>query len=739
MGKSEKATDEKWITLLIFLILLSCYAYFFPRWADWNQNSRLNLVMATVDQGALYIDDYYDGYTATGDYAEYEGHIYSTKATGSAFLGVPVYWAFQKVVGGGAARWALSLLRANEAIGSTLTAGGSGLLPEKLHAALALSVVTFFTTSIPSALLGAAFLIGYRHLFVRLGFTRHLSAVASLLLFFSGVVQTRWTTDAPALACFPWVLLAWLVPKRPLWKGVLLALALAVWGLGLPYPPLSIPLAWVGLALVVALRPASLRPAPVLAALLASATAIGLLWLYYRDLIPVLATTVYPGARTSTGGDIPWLLWADQLLPGLATASQQPLAAENICEGSSGGSWLLPLAFLFVDHGHLAARLRRSPGARRAAWALAAAWLALSAWMLLPIPGNWLTWVGFHRVPPVRCLFPAGVLLLALALLVLREAPLRWSPWRLALALALAGATWFTAHSVGARQGLTVGWLSLLPLVLPLLALPHLQRHDRVPLRAALAGGALFSAFWAFGTFNPIQSSRPIFTPLDTPTSRALDALQAQDPRGWLVAPGFNGALLNGWGYRSLSHTLVQPQREFLAPFFPELAADEVERLFNRVGSLGFTAAATPHLYGHHVVDLPLRRFLSPEQGARVQQVPRLAHPLPQEGWIERVTYRHGVLAMEGWGRLDTRHGDRLTVVSDLPIQDMGLLPLLRPDVAQALGRPEAIHSGFRLELVLETPTPADPLAIPLCLAATDGDGRTTVLRGGRWHPWECR
>ena len=90
-------------------------------------------------------------------------------------------------------------------------------------------------------------------------------------------------------------------------------------------------------------------------------------------------------------------------------------------------------------------------------------------------------------------------------------------------------------------------------------------------------------------------------------------------------------------------------------------------------------------------------------------------------------------------GRLDTRHGDRLTVVSDLPIQDMGLLPLLRPDVAQALGRPEAIHSGFRLELVLETPTPADPLAIPLCLAATDGDGRTTVLRGGRWHPWECR
>jgi len=145
---------ENWIAINLFLLLLVCYTYFFPRWADWNQNSRLNLVMAIVDQRTLYIDAYYDGYTATGDYAEYEGHIYSTKAPGSAFLGVPVYWAFQKIAGGGVARRALGFLRTNEAIGSTLTVGGSGLLPEKLHSALALSVVTFFTVSIPSALLG---------------------------------------------------------------------------------------------------------------------------------------------------------------------------------------------------------------------------------------------------------------------------------------------------------------------------------------------------------------------------------------------------------------------------------------------------------------------------------------------------------------------------------------------------------------------------------------------------------
>lgn len=147
--------SEKRIAAFIFLVLLACYAYFFPRWADWNQNSRLNLVMAIVDQGTLYIDAYYEGHTATGDYAEFEGHIYSTKAPGTAFLGVPVYWAFQQVARGNLVKWTLGLLQSNETIGATLTPTSSGLLRGKLHAALALYVVTLLTVSIPSALLGA--------------------------------------------------------------------------------------------------------------------------------------------------------------------------------------------------------------------------------------------------------------------------------------------------------------------------------------------------------------------------------------------------------------------------------------------------------------------------------------------------------------------------------------------------------------------------------------------------------
>jgi len=146
LDRSEKRT-----AILIFLILLSCYAYFFPRWASWNQNSRLDLVMAIVDKGTVSIDDYYQN---TGDYAVYEGHHYSTKAPGSALLGVPVYWIFRQVLSSPILTSVLSQLTSNQAVVGTLREGGTGLLPEKLYFALALYVVTFVTVSVPSALLG---------------------------------------------------------------------------------------------------------------------------------------------------------------------------------------------------------------------------------------------------------------------------------------------------------------------------------------------------------------------------------------------------------------------------------------------------------------------------------------------------------------------------------------------------------------------------------------------------------
>src|ERR671932_37891 len=81
--------------LAVLLVVLACYAYFFPRWADWNQNSRFDLIVALVDDHTFAIDAYVAN---TGDYAAYDGHYYSDKAPGMALLGLPVYMALRHAV-----------------------------------------------------------------------------------------------------------------------------------------------------------------------------------------------------------------------------------------------------------------------------------------------------------------------------------------------------------------------------------------------------------------------------------------------------------------------------------------------------------------------------------------------------------------------------------------------------------------------------------------------------------------
>src|SRR6266446_6445397 len=81
--------------LAVFAMALLCYVYFLPRWADWNQSSRFDLVVALVDDHTFQIDKYVAN---TGDYALYDGHHFSDKAPGMALLGLPIYAAFRHLV-----------------------------------------------------------------------------------------------------------------------------------------------------------------------------------------------------------------------------------------------------------------------------------------------------------------------------------------------------------------------------------------------------------------------------------------------------------------------------------------------------------------------------------------------------------------------------------------------------------------------------------------------------------------
>jgi hypothetical protein len=78
----------------VFLLAFLAYAYFMPRWADWNIDSRVDLVHAIVDHQTLQIDRYHWN---TWDKAVFGGHYYSDKAPGTAVLGAFVYGTFKLV------------------------------------------------------------------------------------------------------------------------------------------------------------------------------------------------------------------------------------------------------------------------------------------------------------------------------------------------------------------------------------------------------------------------------------------------------------------------------------------------------------------------------------------------------------------------------------------------------------------------------------------------------------------
>jgi hypothetical protein len=146
-----RPNSERVAQLIVFIALLFCYGYFFPRWADPNQNSRLDMIVAVVDDGTFQIDKYVQN---TVDYAKVGEHYYSDKAPGTAFLGIPIYAGLKFFLNLPIMDSLTAKLGDNKAFQATLREDGSGILKQKVRFALAQVVITFIASALPSALLG---------------------------------------------------------------------------------------------------------------------------------------------------------------------------------------------------------------------------------------------------------------------------------------------------------------------------------------------------------------------------------------------------------------------------------------------------------------------------------------------------------------------------------------------------------------------------------------------------------
>jgi len=143
--------NENLHAIALFVLLLLCYAYIFPRWSDPNQNSRLDMVFAVVEDGTFQIDSYVSN---TVDYAKVGEHYYSDKAPGAAFLGIPLYAGLRVLLDTPLLEGVTNRIARSAAFASTLRTAGSGVSAQKVRFALAQVLLSLIVSALPTAVLG---------------------------------------------------------------------------------------------------------------------------------------------------------------------------------------------------------------------------------------------------------------------------------------------------------------------------------------------------------------------------------------------------------------------------------------------------------------------------------------------------------------------------------------------------------------------------------------------------------
>jgi hypothetical protein len=447
----------------------------------------------------------------------------------------------------------------------------------------------------------ALFVVGFTLVFIRLGGREWHAFFMALTLFFSSYVQYWWDGASNFfLPFFPWIVLAllWNIPFAA-------RLALFYWFLvcGLLtyfYPPNAIALGFVAMIVWAAIRPDLLRWKHLAGLAVVAGLAGGTVLFYLRDAIAILSTTVYPGQRISGGGGVVFRSWLSQLLPTSQMNHHVPIVpAPNICELSTIGSIYVLAMIFFVDWGALA---RTSTSAERRRWAwLGAGLVATQAWMVLALP----PWAGYpflwHLVPSYRMAIGGGLMLMIVAFVLGHARPLVFSAMRCVLFAVVLWSAWCLFKyplGIGLAEAYR-DWAYVIPVVavaggVAWKVLSASRAHATLLVSSALLGVV------SFGTFNPIQSTVPIFEPPVTPLTLEFDRRLREEGRGYIIEPwgasffAHSGLTLVGLGYPSISYSTFDPAMDLWRKVYPEVPPDELRQAFQNAGSFAFGDVPVP-------------------------------------------------------------------------------------------------------------------------------------------------
>ena len=207
---------------------------------------------------------------------------------------------------------------------------------------------------------------------------------------------------------------------------------------------------------------------------------------------------------------------------------------------------------------------------------------------------------------------------------------------------------------------------------------------------------------------------------MPTPTTRILDYRAQQSPDGTIAEDKF-GAILNGWGYRSVAHVLYAPPLEKWRALFPDLDRGTLDDIFNRYANIQPVAGATPRKLSNLVFAVPRRVFEKDVAWpVDVERLGQRDERAVSDGHVDYLREHDGQLTIVGrapWHGL--RADQKLIIHSAGDIAVVHFERLQRPDLVTLREDPSFAYSGFAVDI--EWTNPAEGAAKrQVCFAAQD-------------------
>ena len=373
--------------------------------------------------------------------------------------------------------------------------------------------------------------------------------------------------------------------------GVILAWAGGCFALGSIYPPFQVPLAWLFIFLTggfllrerETLRAAGRWPLRIGVALGAAAIVAAAVGLYFAEVSEparLLAGTVYPGRRVSTGGDVTLFRLFNNLLTAAFTENR-PIPFENICEGG---------AFYFLFPPILAVLIWRWVRSRVRPDALSLALcgyiVLLLIYALIGVPTFVARLTGLYLAQGTRAIVGPGVADNFLLAVFLAAPSDERRPGRIADSLVPAGIWCAFLVGLGLESGSLLG--GRVPAVVLALgfvfgALAWLALTKNRFAAGALAVVSVATTIW----FNPLVAGGSAFL-VDNPLSRKILEIDraAGGPR-WVVYNHTDLAtLLPAIGVRSVGGIHYLPQESLWSRVDP---TKKFSWAWNRYAHVGFS------------------------------------------------------------------------------------------------------------------------------------------------------